>query len=100
MRAMRRHPAALVLALGAALGGCAGVACDPVTIVVARKDDRSQLRSEPRGMRTDELGRVSEVRREVIVTDFWVQDGEGRWYRVPEAAWRSAEPGRPLQVCR
>ena len=97
---MRRHRAALVLALVAALGGCAGVACDPVTIVVARKDERSQLRSEPRGMRTDERGRVTEVRREVIVTDFWVADGEGRWYRVPAAAWRAAAPGQPLQVCR
>ena len=100
MRAMRRHRAALVLALGIALGGCAGVACDPATIVVARKDERSQLRSEPRGMRTDELGRVSEVRREVIVTDFWVADDEGRWYRVPEPAWRAVAPGQPLQVCR
>lgn len=97
---MRRHRVALVLALGAALGGCAAIACDPVTIVVTRKDDRSQLRSEPRGMRTDEFGRVSEIRREVIVTDFWVQDGEGRWYRVPEADWRAAAPGQPLRVCR
>jgi hypothetical protein len=100
MRAMRRHRAALVLALGVGPAGCAGVACDPVTIVVARKDERSQLRSEPRGMRTDEQGRVSEVRREVIVTDYWVADGEGRWYRVPEAAWRAVAPGQPLPVCR
>ena len=97
---MRRRHAALVLALGAVLGGCAGIVCDPATIVVTRKDERSQLRSAPRGMRTDELGRVSEVRREVIVTSFWVEDGEGRWYRVPEAAWRAVAPGQPLRVCR
>jgi hypothetical protein len=100
MRAMRRRHGALVLALAVALGGCAAVACDPVTIVVARKDERSQLRSEPRGMRTDERGRVTEIRREVITTDFWVADGEGRWYRVPESDWRATAPGQPLRVCR
>lgn len=80
--------------------GCAGLGCAPATIVVARKQARSQLRSEPRGLRTDERGRVSEIRRQVIVTDYWVQDSEGRWYRVSEATWRAAEPGRPLDVCR
>jgi hypothetical protein len=97
---MRRFRPAPLVALVALLGGCASVACEPATIVVARKDERSQLASEPRGLRTDERGRVSEVQRQVIVTDHWVQDGEGRWYPVPEAAWRAAEPGQPIQVCR
>jgi hypothetical protein len=90
----------VVALLALALTGCAGVACAPATIVVAKKDDRSQLRSEPRGIRTDAQGRVSEVRREVIVTEYWVQDHEGRWYRLGEAAWRAVEPGQPVEVCR
>ena len=83
----------------AIFGGCAGVACTPATIVVAEKDQRPRLQSEPRGLRTDDLGRVKEQRREVIVPEYWVRDREGRWYRVGEAEWRVAEPGQPLQVC-
>ena len=29
-----------------------------------------------------------------------VRDREGRWYRVGEAEWRTAEPGQPLALCR
>jgi hypothetical protein len=97
---MRRRLSVLAVVVVALLEGCAGVACTPATVVVARKDTRSELRSEPRGMRTDEQDRVSEVRRQVIVTEYWVQDREGRWYRVPESAWSAVEPGQPIQVCR
>jgi hypothetical protein len=100
IRAMRRRLIALPVALAAALHGCASVACTPVTIVVADKDERPRLSSEPRGLRTDELGRVKEQRREVIVPEYWVRDREGHWYRVGEAEWRTAEPGRPLALCR
>jgi hypothetical protein len=89
-----------LVAVATALGGCAGLACSPVTIVVTDKDERPRLRSEPRGLRTDELGRVKEERRDVIVPEYWVRDREGRWSRVDEAVWRSAEPGQPLTVCR
>jgi hypothetical protein len=100
MPAMRRRLIALPVALAAALAGCASVACTPVTVVVAAKDERPRLQSEPRGLRTDELGRLKEQRREVIVTEYWVQDREGRWYRVGEADWRTAEPGQSMTICR
>jgi hypothetical protein len=97
---MHRSRLALALALSAALAGCAAVTCAPTAVVVAAKDERQQMRSEPRGLRTDELGRVKEQRREVIVSEYWVRDREGRWYRVGEAEWRAVEPGQPIQVCR
>jgi len=100
MRAMRRRLIALPVALAAALAGCASLACAPVTVVVAAKDERLRLSSEPRGLRTDELGRLKEQRREVIVPEYWVRDREGRWYRVGEADWRTAEPGHPMTLCR
>jgi hypothetical protein len=99
-RAMRRRLIALPVALAAAFHGCASVACTPVTIVVADKDERPRLSSEPRGLRADELGRVKEQRREVIVPEYWVRDRAGRWYRVGGAEWRTAEPGQPLALCR
>jgi hypothetical protein len=43
---------------------------------------------------------VKEQRREVIVSEYWVRDSEGRWYRVGETQWRAVEPGQPMQVCR
>jgi hypothetical protein len=100
MRAMRPLQLTGLVALAAVLGGCAGLACSPATIVVTEKDERPRLRSESRGLRTDELGRVKEERRDVIVPEYWVRDREGHWFRVGEAAWRSAAPGQPLTVCR
>jgi hypothetical protein len=96
-------PAGLRAALAVlvvALPGCAELTCAPATIVVDRKEERTRLDSEFRGVTTDPLGRVGEQRRDRLVAEYWVQDREGRWYRVPEAEWRAAEPGRPLQVCR
>jgi len=97
---MRCPLSVLSVALLAALDGCAGVACAPATIVVADKDERLRLQSELRGLRTDELGRVKEQRREVIVSEYWVRDRGGQWHRVGESAWRAAEPGQSMQVCR
>jgi len=97
---MRVPLPALVLPLLATLDGCADVACTPAAIVVAATDERTLLQSEPRGLRTDELGRVKEQRREVLVPEYWVQDAEGRWYRVSESVWRGAAPGQVVQVCR
>jgi hypothetical protein len=82
------------------LGGCATLACAPVTIVVAGKEERPTLVSQPRGLRTDELGRVKEERRDSIGHEYWVRDGDGHWFRVSNAQWQAAEPGQPLQVCR
>ena len=52
------------------------------------------------GLRTDSTGRVLEDRREVIVPEFWVLGGDGRWYEVSEADWRAVEPGHALSLCR
>ncbi|HEX2442088.1 MAG TPA: hypothetical protein VHT71_27505 [Methylomirabilota bacterium] len=82
------------------LGGCAALACAPVTIVVADKEERPTLVSQPRGLRTDELGRVKEERRDSIGHEYWVRNADGHWVRVSEAQWQAAEPGRPLEVCR
>jgi hypothetical protein len=97
---MSRSRPVLAVLLLATLDGCAAAACTPVTIVVVDKDERARLRQEPRGLRTDELGRVKQVYREVITREYWVRDREGRWYRLGEAAWRAVEPGQPVQVCR
>jgi hypothetical protein len=96
---MRPIAVALAVALLVILDGCAG-ACTPAVIVVAEKDERLRLQSEPRGLRTDERGRVKEQRREVLVSEYWVRDPDGRWYRVAGSAWRGVEPGQSLQVCR
>jgi hypothetical protein len=97
---MRPRPILLGAGLAAALHGCASLSCAPATITVTTKDERPRLQSEPRGLATDELGRVKEQRREVIVSEYWVRDREGHWYRVSEGAWRAVEPGQSMTVCR
>lgn len=91
---------ALLAAVLLAASGCATLGCEPLAIVVARTQERSRLESEFRGVRTDPQGRVSEVRRDVVVHEYWVQAADGRWYRVNEARWRAAEVGGRLEVCR
>ena len=81
------------------LAGCAAFTCTPSTIEVASKDERTRMVSEVRGATTDETGRVSDIRREKLVTEYWVADRQGRSYRVSEAQWRDAEAGQPLTVC-
>jgi hypothetical protein len=81
-------------------GGCATLACTPTTLSVAGKEERSVMRSEVRGVRTDSTGRVSEDRRQVIVPEYWVRDAAGQWYRVTEKEFHTAEPDRQLSICR
>ena len=97
---MRPRPLLLGAMLAATLHACASLTCAPATITVAAKDERPRLQSDPRGLATDQLGRVKEQRREVIVSEYWVRDCEGHWYRVSETEWRTAEPGRAMTVCR
>jgi hypothetical protein len=97
---MSRHAGVVVLALLLALHGCSVASCTPLTIVVTDKDAHSRLQSEPRGLRSDELGRVKEQRREVIVTEYWVRDEAHRWHRVSASDWMGAQPGQPLEICR
>ncbi len=89
---------ALVLAL---LAACSvGCACRPATVVVAEREERTRLDREFRGVRTDETGRVGEVRRDRLVHEWWVRDTEGRWHPVDEPTYRAAEPGGTVGVCR
>jgi hypothetical protein len=97
---MRRRPLAPVLGLAALAAGCASAPCAPVSVVVERKEERPRVQTEVHGLRTDSTGRVLEDRRDVIVPEFWVLAGDGRWYEVSEADWRAAEPGRALSLCR
>src|SRR5215813_5789933 len=90
----------LIAALVVVLASCAEVACTPISIEVASKDERTRMVSEFRGITNDETGRVSEIRQEKLVPEYWVADREGRSYRVSEAQWRGAERGQPLTVCR
>ena len=83
------------------LAGCSAFTCTPMSIEVASKDERTRMVSEFRGVTNDETGRgVNEIRKEKLVTEYWVADREGRSYLVTEAQWRSAEQGQPVTVCR
>jgi hypothetical protein len=89
-----------LIALVVTLAGCGVFTCTPISIEVASKDDRTRMVSELRGITNDETGRgVDEIRREKLVTEYWVADRQGRSYRVSEAQWRGAEVGQPLTVC-
>jgi hypothetical protein len=97
---MTRHSFWAALGAGALAAGCAAVTCTPASVVVERKDERKELRSEFRGMRTGPTGAVVEDRRDVIVPQYWVLGRDGRWYQLTESDWRAAEPGQPVSVCR
>jgi len=90
----------LLLAAAMLVQGCASAACTPVSVVVERKEERTRVRTESRGVRTGGTGAVVEDRRDVVVPEYWVLGQDSRWYLVSEADWRAAEPGRPLSLCR
>ncbi|HTO13956.1 MAG TPA: hypothetical protein VMQ51_20450 [Candidatus Binatia bacterium] len=97
---MRLHPWSTAILVGALAAGCASVACTPASVVVERKEERKELRSEFRGMRTSPSGALVEDRREVIVPEYWMLGRDGRWYQLTESQWRAAEPGQTLSLCR
>jgi hypothetical protein len=97
---MTGHSFPAVTVAGALAAGCAGVACVPTSVVVERKEERRELRTEVRGMRTGPTGAVIQDRREVIVPEYWMLGRDGRWYQLSEREWRAAEPGQPLSFCR
>jgi hypothetical protein len=80
--------------------GCTSWTCRPVTIDVARKDERAILETRSGMLRTTESGRVEEVITPRVVREYWVQAADERWYRVPEATYRDAQVGRTLEICR
>ena len=97
---MRRRLVAVLLASVSALSGCAEFTCTPTTIEVASKDTRTRMVDQFRGVTNDETGRVSPIREEKLVPEYWVSDRQGHDYRVSEEQWRAAQPGQPLSVCR
>jgi hypothetical protein len=83
-----------------ALVGCTTFACHPVTVVVANKKELARMETVPGAMRTSETGQLQEdLRRSTTVRDYWVQDREGKWYRVSAEQFRAAEIGRALELC-
>ena len=97
---MQYRPSVALLGLVLLLSGCAAFECTPVTIEVASRDERTRMVSEFRGVTNDDTGRATELRREKLVTEYWVADRQGRSYRVTQEQWREAQPGQPLTVCR
>ena len=86
--------------LVAAMSGCATFVCEPSTIVVAEKREWTRLERQFRGLRVNEIGRVVEDHREVLVKEHWVRAPTGQWYRLSEADGRATKVGEKLEVCR
>ncbi len=100
--ALLRHRGAAVAVLATTLASaCATFRCVDTTVVVedTRRDERLESRVE--SMHVEPVfGRVQEIRRDVLVTTYWVRAADGEWIAVAEATWRRAEKGKPLAVCR
>lgn len=79
------------------LTGCRAIH-SPIAIVVADKEARTRLERQFRGLTTGPTGYVHEVHQYVEVPEFWVRSTEGRWYRVDERTWRTAEIGQRLTI--
>jgi len=93
-------PARVVTAalLALLLPGCASVACQTTSIVVAKKDER--VRPEPSlGLRTTETGRLEEG-PVTLIREYWVQANNGTWYRVSAQQYDAATVNGALEVCR
>jgi hypothetical protein len=97
-----RRPAALTLGLLVLVvaGGCAIFTCQPISVVVAEKQERQRVDVTPTGFRTDETGRVEEVETVRKVTTYWIRSQEGRWYSVTAAEFEAVQVGQEVKVCR
>ena len=82
------------------VASCGLSVCRPLTVVVARKEERARLESVPYGIRTTDTGRLEEGHRTEIVRDHWVRARDGTWYPVSMEQYRAAEVGRSLELCR
>jgi hypothetical protein len=89
---------ALLAALG--LGGCAAMTCQPVTLLVAQKQERTRIDQSVRGLETTGAGKLEEARRFAVVPDYWVRAEDGSWHHVSAEEFRAAVVGEPLKVCR
>ena len=84
----------------ALMWGCATVACTPVSIVVAKKEERLVSELQHAGVRSTPTGGVEPIERQVPVRQFWVESTDRHWFRITEAEYEVATPDRALQVCR
>jgi hypothetical protein len=79
--------------------GCATVSCKPISIVVAKKEERVVSELRPAGTRATPTGGMEEVQRQVRVREYWVQSKEQRWYRISEDKYEVTVPERSIEVC-
>jgi hypothetical protein len=75
------------------------LACQPLSVTVAEKEERTRLEMEPRGVETSGAGRLDVRRVPEIVRDYWVRADDGTWYHVPLDKFQAAEVGRSLELC-
>jgi hypothetical protein len=81
-------------------GGCALFTCQPISVVVAEKQERQRVDIAPTGFRTDETGRVEEIETVRVVRTYWIRSEEGRWYSISAAEFEAAQVGQRIEVCR
>jgi hypothetical protein len=82
------------------LVGCASGACRPLTVEVAKKEERAFLANPSNQPLTNQPGGLLETVPPRIERTFWVQATGGSWHPVPEEKYQAAEVGRPLELCR
>jgi hypothetical protein len=93
LRSVPRLGVLLILSLG----GCASVACRPVSVVVIKKEVRARPESSP-GLRTTETGRL-EAPPLTMVRDYWIEAEDGSWHRVSAEQFEAAEVNGRLEIC-
>ena len=80
--------------------GCARLTCEPLTIVVVKKEEYGRLDTTARGFRTTPAGRLEEMEAPTPVREYWVRSDDGSRYRVSADQYRAAEINHRAQVCR
>ena len=93
-------PAAAGVWLILLAAACASFTCRPLSVTVVDKEERARLDMVARGVQTTETGRLEVRHAPEIVRDYWVRAEDGTWYPVPLDKFRTAEVGRPLELCR
>jgi hypothetical protein len=82
------------------LDGCASGACRPLTIEVAKKEERAFLATPSNQSLTTQPGGLVDTVTPRVERTFWVQATDGTWHPVPEEKYQAADAGRPLEICR
>src|SRR5262245_29822288 len=79
--------------------GCSLFACKPRMVIVAEKDERVRLERAP-AIETTETGSVKETDELRRVQIYQIRSEDGEWYRVSPEAYRGAQVGKPIEICR